>query len=226
MSRLFSRRLTGRRPSIPGAPRKHVGAKSDQDYWREPHTGKRVGVRYPEQPGHGRGPRTGGRVLEGECEPAQGTRAHRHPLRPARTTWLGAGSGGELKALIKRGLENTSATVVCVGYKTAGRKYINYEIDQSIARGNGVLAVQTHHLEDNDETKDPAGAIPPKIEANGYKAYRSVDHESDGPGLRLGRIPPSFPAGESIRWPCTTWGGRRGVAPLLYLTALGLAAAG
>jgi len=85
-----------------------------------------------------------------------------------------------IKALINKGLENTSVTVVCIGYKTAGRTYINYEIDQSIARGNGVVAARIHHLKDEDGTTDPEGAIPPKIEANGYKAYKYVDHESLG----------------------------------------------
>src|SRR3990172_889113 len=74
-----------------------------------------------------------------------------------------------VKALINKGLENTTVTVVCVGYKTAGRMYINYEIDQSIARGNGIVAVQIHHLKDKGGNTDPAGAIPPKILSKGYK---------------------------------------------------------
>lgn len=82
-----------------------------------------------------------------------------------------------IKALIDKGLENTSVTVVCVGSKTAGRKYINYEITQSIARGNGIVAVQIHHLKDKDGSTDPAGNIPAKIKANGYKAYKYVNHE-------------------------------------------------
>lgn len=82
-----------------------------------------------------------------------------------------------IKTLINKGLENTSVTVVCVGSKTADRSYINYEIDQSIARGNGILAVQIHHLKDKDGNTDPAGAIPSKITAGGYKAYKYVDHE-------------------------------------------------
>lgn len=85
-----------------------------------------------------------------------------------------------IKALINKGLENTSVTVVCVGAKTAGRTYINYEIDQSIARGNGIVGVQVHHLKDKDGNTDPAGAIPAKIAAGGYKAYKYVDHESLG----------------------------------------------
>ena len=81
-----------------------------------------------------------------------------------------------IKALIDKGLQNTSVTVVFVGEKTAGRKYINYEIDRSIARGNSIVAVQVHHLQDQNKNTDSAGAIPAKIKANGYKAYKYVDH--------------------------------------------------
>ena len=81
-----------------------------------------------------------------------------------------------IKALIDQGLDGTAVTVMCVGSKTAGRTYINYEIDQSIARGNGIVAVRIHHLKDKDGKADWAGAIPSRIEARGYKAYEYVDH--------------------------------------------------
>lgn len=85
-----------------------------------------------------------------------------------------------IKALIDKGLENTSVTVVCVGSKTAGRKYINYEIDQSVARGNGIVAVQIHHLKDENGNTDIPGAIPAKITAGGYNAYKYTSHERLG----------------------------------------------
>ena len=74
-------------------------------------------------------------------------------------------------------LKNTSVTVVCIGEKTAGRKYINYEIDQSIKRGNGIVGIQIHDLKNSNGDKDSVGNIPAKIEANGYKVYKYVDHE-------------------------------------------------
>jgi hypothetical protein len=67
-----------------------------------------------------------------------------------------------------------------VGSKTAGRTYINYEINQSIARGNGIVAVQIHHLQDKDGNTDPAGAIPASIGSSGYKAYKYADYETLG----------------------------------------------
>jgi hypothetical protein len=96
--------------------------------------------------------------------------------------WEEAKNKGDaaIKALIDKGLENTSVTVVCVGSKTAARKYINYEIDQSIARGNGIVAVQVHHLTDHSGHTDVPGAIPAKIAAGGYRAYKYTDHASLG----------------------------------------------
>lgn len=82
-----------------------------------------------------------------------------------------------VKKLIDDGLKNTTVTVVCIGEKTAGRKYINYEIQQSIARGNGIVGFQIHHLKDKDGNTDSAGDTPAKIESNGYKVYKYVDHE-------------------------------------------------
>lgn len=83
-----------------------------------------------------------------------------------------------IKALINKGLQNTSVTVVCVTYGTVNRKYINYEIDQSIDRGNGLVAIQIHHLKDQNGNTGSPGAIPAQIEANGFKAYKYSNKEA------------------------------------------------
>lgn len=83
-----------------------------------------------------------------------------------------------IKALIDKGLNNTSVTVVCVTNGIANRKYINYEINQSLARGNGLVAVQIHHLKDQYGNTGSAGAIPSQIAANGFKAYKYSTKES------------------------------------------------
>ncbi len=82
-----------------------------------------------------------------------------------------------IKKLIDEELKNTTVTVVCIGAKTAGRKYINYEIEQSIQRGNGIVGIQIHEIKDSNGNKDTVGTAPPKITANGYKVYKYVDHE-------------------------------------------------
>ena len=84
----------------------------------------------------------------------------------------------EIKRMIDNALENTSVTVVCVTYGTTNRKYINYEIDQSLARGNGLVAIQIHHLKDQNGNTGSPGAIPSQIEANGFKAYKYTTKEA------------------------------------------------
>ncbi|MFH1051035.1 MAG: TIR domain-containing protein [bacterium] len=77
--------------------------------------------------------------------------------------------------LIDDGLSGTSITVVLIGYKTAGRKFINYEIEQSLKRGNAVIGVRIHHLIGHEKTADPAGEIPHKLIANNCKIYKYTD---------------------------------------------------
>jgi hypothetical protein len=84
----------------------------------------------------------------------------------------------EIKRLIDKGLENTSVTVVFIGNQTANRKYINYEIEKSIARGNGLVGIQIHHLEDQDGNVDAPGVTPAKLTVGGYKVYQYVNVDS------------------------------------------------
>jgi len=83
-----------------------------------------------------------------------------------------------IKAMIDRALQNTSVTVVCVTYGVAGRKYINYEIDKSLDKGNALVAVQIHHLKDQNGNTGSPGAIPSQIEANGFRAYKYTTKEA------------------------------------------------
>lgn len=86
-------------------------------------------------------------------------------------------SDATIKRMIDKALEYTSVTVVCVGYGTADRKYINYEIEKSLERGNGLLAVQIHHLKNSKGETNFPGRIPSKIVAAGFKAYKYVNKE-------------------------------------------------
>jgi len=80
-----------------------------------------------------------------------------------------------IKAMIDKALENTSVTVVFIGSETARRKYINYEIERSIARGNGIVGIQIHHLKDRSGNTDSVGDTPAKLTK--YSVYKYVDHE-------------------------------------------------
>ncbi len=88
------------------------------------------------------------------------------------------GSPETIKRMIRDALKNTSVTVVCVTYGTKDRTYINYEIDQSLARGNGLVGIQIHHLKDQNGTTGSPGAIPDQIEATGFKAYKYSNKEA------------------------------------------------
>lgn len=77
-----------------------------------------------------------------------------------------------IRRMIRDGLQNTSVTVVFVTYGTKNRDYINYEINQSLSRGNGLVAIQIHHLNDPNNDDNRVGSIPSQITANGFKAYK------------------------------------------------------
>ncbi len=84
-------------------------------------------------------------------------------------------SDDAVKKLIDDGLKGTSVTVVCIGYKTAGRKFINYEIEKSIERGNGVLGVKINHLKNFDGSTDPEGDTPALLTKHNYPVYKYSD---------------------------------------------------
>ncbi|MBX3018532.1 MAG: TIR domain-containing protein [Bdellovibrionaceae bacterium] len=72
-----------------------------------------------------------------------------------------------IKAWIDQQLEGTSVTVVLVGAKTCGSKWVKYEIEQSKKRGNGLLGIDISKIKNFDgETSDRCGQIP-----DGYPFY-------------------------------------------------------
>lgn len=77
----------------------------------------------------------------------------------------------EIKKLIDAGLKGTSVTAVLIGSKTAGRKYINYEIEQSIARGNGIIGIHIHNIKNSSGNTDTKGDVPAKLIAGKYPIY-------------------------------------------------------
>ena len=49
-----------------------------------------------------------------------------------------------IRRMINRHLNGTSVTVALIGSQTAYRRWVQYEIEQSVARGNGLLGVYIH----------------------------------------------------------------------------------
>lgn len=67
-------------------------------------------------------------------------------------------------------------TVVLIGAETSERKYVQYEINQSCNKGNGLLGVYIHKLKNKDGNADYKGKNPFDnffIERGGRKVYLS-----------------------------------------------------
>jgi hypothetical protein len=73
-------------------------------------------------------------------------------------------------------LEGTSVTAVLIGTETSDRPYVNYEIKKSYSRGNGLLGIYIHNIEDRQGNTDSKGRNPFEtlyIEKDGQKVYLS-----------------------------------------------------
>lgn len=81
-----------------------------------------------------------------------------------------AGAEG-IRRMILRHLRNTTVTVVLIGTETAYRPWVKYEIEQSIARDNGLLGIYIHRLKDqNGQTsvRGPKPSVPANVEFPAY----------------------------------------------------------
>ena len=76
-----------------------------------------------------------------------------------------------IKKMIDDALIGTTVTAVLIGAETANRKYVNYEIEKSIERGNGVLGIRIHGIRDQNGNVDFAGTVPAKLSSGGYSVY-------------------------------------------------------
>ena len=73
-----------------------------------------------------------------------------------------------IRTWIDNQLKGTSVTVVLIGAKTSKSKWVKYEIDASIARGNGLLTIDISKIADlQGNTTDCCGLTVP-----GYPNYR------------------------------------------------------
>lgn len=82
-----------------------------------------------------------------------------------------------IKEWIRNQMKNTSVTVVLIGAETAERKYVQYEIKHSWDRGNGLIGVYIHNLENENGKKGVKGADP--FKALGYNGIRTYDWVND-----------------------------------------------
>ena len=83
------------------------------------------------------------------------------------TSKVEKGGDAAIKKWIREQLNGTSVTVVLVGSHTCASKYVQYEIEQSEATGNGLLGIDVSNIEDlSGNTTTRCGQIP-----KGYEFY-------------------------------------------------------
>jgi hypothetical protein len=76
-----------------------------------------------------------------------------------------------IQRMILNHLKDTTVTVVLIGTKTAHRRWVKYEIGQSIARKNGLLGIYIHRLKDCNKLASPRGAKPAVPQGVDFPAY-------------------------------------------------------
>ena len=87
--------------------------------------------------------------------------------------WEEAKRRGEsaARSLIDEALNSTSVTVVLIGAETASRRFVNYEIDKSLERRNGLLGIRVNNIKDQNGVIDPEGAVPTQLVSVGAPVY-------------------------------------------------------
>lgn len=78
---------------------------------------------------------------------------------------------GAVKKMIDSGLIGTSVTIVLIGAQTSQRKFVEYEIAQSIARGNGLLGIYVSGIKDQSGNTDSQGPAPSGLTRAGAPCY-------------------------------------------------------
>lgn len=83
-----------------------------------------------------------------------------------------------IKNWINNQLEGTTVTVVLVGAKTCNSRWVRYEIEQSIKRGNGLIGVDISQIKDlKGNTSTRCGQIPKGKDFylwNKHKGYENL----------------------------------------------------
>ena len=91
-----------------------------------------------------------------------------------------------IRRMILRHLEGTSVTVVLIGNQTAYRPWVKYEIEQSVARSNGLLGIQIHHLKNSSGLASLAGPRP-AVPASLIFPIFAWDDDLECAGLKTGK---------------------------------------
>jgi hypothetical protein len=77
----------------------------------------------------------------------------------------------EVKRSIDQGLVGTSVTVVLIGAQTAQRKFVDYEIEKSIARRERTARDPHSGIKDQNGNVDAQGSAPQRLFRAGASCY-------------------------------------------------------
>lgn len=92
-----------------------------------------------------------------------------------RAGWEAVKKKGDsaIKAWIDSQIKGTSVTAVLVGQETSTRKWVKYEIDETIRLGHGLIAIDISHIKNEKKEVDTTGPNPvPKY----YSYYQWNNH--------------------------------------------------
>lgn len=67
-----------------------------------------------------------------------------------------------IKRWIRSQMNNTSVTAILIGSKTAERRWVKFEIEESLRKGNGIVGVRIHNLKNKHQQTDLKGEDPLK----------------------------------------------------------------
>lgn len=98
--------------------------------------------------------------------------------------WEEITKGGDdaIKAWINGQLDGKSVAIVLIGSRTAGRKWIKYEIQTAWGNGKGILGIYIHNLKDKDGKQSTQGRNPFDDFTINSKPLSSLVHAYNPPG--------------------------------------------
>lgn len=97
--------------------------------------------------------------------------------------WEDVKKGGDkaIQKWIDDQLNGKSVAIVLIGSKTAGRKWINYEIKKAWEDGKGLLGVYVHNIKDKDNNQSSKGKNPFDVYKIGEKLMSDIVKTYDPP---------------------------------------------
>lgn len=105
-----------------------------------------------------------------------------HPV--SDNDWESVKRGGEnaIKSWIDAQMKGRSCAVVLIGSGTAGRKWINYEIEKAWNDGKGIVGIYIHNLKDRQQQQSLKGRNPfDKLKFGDDKLLSAVVQTYDPP---------------------------------------------